>query len=42
MVDHTHFHVATDSEADEIVTKATQFCDLVERWISSKVANLKR
>ena len=42
MIDYTRAHVATDSEADEIVTKAKEFHELVETWIESKFARLKR
>src|SRR4029450_2653372 len=35
-IDYTRSHVATDTEADEIVKKAREFHDLVETWIDSK------
>jgi hypothetical protein len=42
VIDYTRSHVATDSEADEIVNKAPEFNDVVEAWIDSKFPNLKR
>jgi SAV_6107-like HEPN len=42
VIDYTRSHVATDSEADEIVTKAREFHDVVETWIDSKFPHLKR
>jgi hypothetical protein len=36
VIDYTRSHVATDTEADEIVSKAREFCVLVEAWIASK------
>ncbi len=33
-IDYTHSHVATDTEAKEIVAKAKEFHELVESWIS--------
>jgi hypothetical protein len=42
VIDYTRSHVATDSEADEIVKKTTEFYELVETWIESKLPNLKR
>jgi SAV_6107-like HEPN len=41
VIDYTRAHVATDSEADEILKMATEFNDLVEGWIESKFPNLK-
>jgi hypothetical protein len=41
VIDYTRAHVATDSEADEIVKMATEFNHLVEGWIGSKFQNLK-
>jgi hypothetical protein len=38
---NTRSHVATDSEADEIVNKAREFYDVVEAWIESKFPDLK-
>lgn len=42
MIDYTRSHVATDTEAKEIVEKATEFYELVETWIDSRFPNLKR
>jgi len=42
VIDYTRSHVATDSEADEIVDKAREFYELVEQWIKSKFPTLKR
>jgi len=42
VIDYTRSHVATDSEADEIVRKATEFYELMEKWIESKFPTLKR
>jgi len=42
VIDYTRSHVATDTEADEIVKKATEFQGVVEAWIASKFANLSR
>jgi hypothetical protein len=42
VIDYTRAHVATDSEAGEIVKMATEFNDLVESWIESKFPTLKR
>ena len=42
VIDYTRSHVATDSEADEIVHKAREFHDVVEAWIGSKFPSLKR
>jgi len=41
-IDYTRAHVAGDSEATEIVTMASAFDQLVENWIASKFAKLKR
>jgi hypothetical protein len=41
VTDYTRSHVATDSEADEIVNKAREFYELVEGWIKSKFPTLK-
>src|ERR1700694_5173690 len=32
-IDYTQAHVATDTEAQEILVKSKQFYDLVEEWI---------
>jgi CCR4-NOT transcriptional regulation complex NOT5 subunit len=42
VIDYTRSHVATDSEADEIVTKAREFYELVEAWIGSTFPTLRR
>ena len=42
VIDYTRSHVATDSEADEIVNKAREFYDVVETWTESKFPSLKR
>jgi hypothetical protein len=42
VIDYSRSHVATDSEADEIVAKAREFYELVEGWIESKFPNLRR
>ena len=42
VIDYTRSHVATDTEAKEILEKATEFYEFVERWIDSKFQNLKR
>jgi hypothetical protein len=41
VIDYTRSHVATDSEADEIVNKAREFYDVVEAWIDSKFPDLE-
>src|SRR5258708_15551928 len=42
VIDYTRSHVATETEATEIVEKATEFCEFVEGWIDSKFPTLKR
>ena len=42
VIDYTRSHVATDTEAEEILKKATEFYEIVEAWIDSKFPNLKR
>ena len=42
VIDYTRAQVATDTETEEIVEKAREFYEFVERWISSKFPNLKR
>jgi hypothetical protein len=42
VIDYTRSHVATETEANEVVEKATEFYDVVEAWIDSKFPNLKR
>jgi SAV_6107-like HEPN len=41
-IDYRRSHVATDSEADEIVNKAREFYGVVETWIEGKFPSLKR
>jgi glycine/D-amino acid oxidase-like deaminating enzyme len=42
VIDYTRSHVATETEADELVKNATEFYELVEAWIDSKFPSLKR
>ena len=42
VIDYKRAQVATDTETEEIVEKATEFYEFVEAWIDSKFANLKR
>ena len=42
VIDYTRSDVATETEAKEIVEKATEFYEFVEAWIDSKFPNLKR
>jgi hypothetical protein len=42
VIDYTRSHVATETEAAEIVKKAREFYDLVETWIDSKFPHLTR
>lgn len=42
VIDYTRSHVATDTEAKEILQKAKEFYDLVERWIESTFPPLRR
>jgi hypothetical protein len=41
-IDYTHAHVATGTEAGEILEKATAFHELVEEWIAKTHAELKK
>jgi hypothetical protein len=41
-IDYTHSHVATETEAKEILKKAAEFYDLIEAWIVKNHAPLKR
>jgi hypothetical protein len=41
VIDYTRSQVATDTEAKEIVDKATECRDFVERWIESNFPSLK-
>jgi uncharacterized protein (UPF0332 family) len=40
VIDYTHSHVASETEAKEILEKATQFYQLVEAWIAENHALL--
>src|SRR5262245_17986752 len=42
VIDYTRSHVATDTEADEIVEKGIEFAEFVETWIAAKFPLLKR
>jgi hypothetical protein len=42
VIDYTRSHVATDTEADEIVETASEFAEFVEAWIAAKFSQLKR
>ena len=42
VIDYTRSDVATETESKEIVEKATEFYEVVEAWIDSKLPNLKR
>jgi SAV_6107-like HEPN len=42
VIDYTRSHVATNTEADEIVNKAREFYEIVEAWIESNFPTLKR
>lgn len=42
VIDYTRSHVATETEAQEILEKATEFHGFVEAWIDSKFPNLQR
>jgi allantoicase len=41
-IDYTHAHVATETEAKEILGKAAAFYELVEKWIAKAHAGLKK
>src|SRR5260370_14679873 len=41
VIDYDDAYVATETEAREIVTKAKEFLDMVERWISKNNPSLK-
>ena len=41
VIDYTRSHVATETEAKEILGKAKEFYEFVETWIASKFPNLK-
>lgn len=42
VIDYTRSHVATESEANEIVQQATEFHEFVESWIDASFASLRR
>jgi hypothetical protein len=42
VIDYTRSHVATETEAKEIVGKATELYEFVEGWINLKFQKLKR
>ncbi len=42
VIDYTRSQVATETEAKEIVEKATEFRTFVEKWIDSNFPKLKR
>src|SRR5437773_8522976 len=42
VIDYTRSHVATETEAKEIVEKAAEFYEFVEAWIHSTFPNVKR
>ena len=41
VIDYDDANVATETEAQEIVTKAKEFADMVEQWIATAHPNLK-
>ncbi len=41
-IDYTHSHVATETEAKEILAKAGEFYEFVEAWIATKHPPLKK
>jgi uncharacterized protein (UPF0332 family) len=41
-IDYTQSHVATETEATEIVAKAAEFYRLVEQWIDTNYSGLKK
>ena len=42
VIDYTRSDVATETEAQEILEKATEFHGFVEAWIDSNYSNLRR
>jgi len=42
VIDYTRSHVATGSEANEIVQQATDFYEFVEAWIDASFPSLRR
>ena len=41
VIDYDHAYVATETEAAEIVTKAKEFADEVEKWVAKNHASFK-
>lgn len=42
VIDYMRSHVATETEAKEILGKAIDFCQFVETWIASTYPKLKK
>ena len=42
VIDYTRSHVATETEAKEILEKAKEFYEFVEAWVDARFPNLKR
>jgi hypothetical protein len=42
VIDYMRSHVATETEAKEILATAAEFYEVVEGWIDSRFTNLKR
>jgi uncharacterized protein (UPF0332 family) len=42
VIDYTRSQVATETEAKEILKKATEFYEFVEAWVDAKLPSLKR
>jgi SAV_6107-like HEPN len=42
LIDYTFSHVASETEAEEILTKTREFCDFVEKWIAAKYPKLAK
>ena len=42
VIDYTHSNVATETEAKEILIKATEFYELVQAWIAKNHALMKK
>lgn len=41
-IDYMRSDLATETEADEILARAMEFCELVETWISKHHENFRR
>jgi hypothetical protein len=41
VIDYTRSHVATESEASQIVQQAAEFYEFVEAWVESSFPNLQ-